>query len=117
MSDDIDEAFELPQVYRHHVFACHTQRPPGHPRGSCGQAGGGPLWERLGKTIEAQGLADVGFTASGCLGFCGAGPLMVVYPDGVWYQPKTNEDVDAIVESHLKQDKRVDRLVMVLTKS
>jgi (2Fe-2S) ferredoxin len=113
MSDGMNEEFELPQLYRHHVFACHTQRPPGHPRGSCGA----PLWERLGKAIEAQRLTDIGFTASGCLGFCGAGPLMVVYPDGVWYRPTTPEDVDEIVESHLKHGKRVDRLVMVLARS
>jgi (2Fe-2S) ferredoxin len=116
MSDGIDEEFELPQLYRHHVFACHTQRPPGHPRGSCGSAGGLPLWERLGKKIDAEQLTDVGFAASGCLGFCGAGPLMVVYPDGVWYRPSSFDDIDEIVESHLRHDKRVDRLVMVLAR-
>jgi len=41
----------------------------------------------------------------------------VVYPEGVWYRPATAEDVDEIVESHLKQGKRVDRLAMVLTRS
>lgn len=117
MSDGMTEEFELPQLYRHHVFACHTQRPPGHPRGSCGAAGGGPLWERLGKSIEANGFTDVGFTASGCLGFCAAGPLMVVYPDGVWYRPTTPEDIDEIVHEHLAQGRRVDRLVMVLARS
>lgn len=117
MSNDTNGEFELPQLYRRHVFACHTQRPPGHPRGSCGASGGGPLWERLGKAIEAQRLSDIGFTASGCLGFCAAGPLMVVYPDGVWYRPTTADDIDEIVESHLKGGRRVDRLVMVLARS
>jgi (2Fe-2S) ferredoxin len=112
-----DSAFELPQVYRHHVFACHTQRPPGHPRGSCGAAGAQPLWDRMGKALEAARLTDIGFTAAGCLGFCKAGPLLVVYPEGVWYRPTTPEDIDEIVESHFKNGKRVDRLVMVLTRS
>ncbi|RTM12314.1 MAG: (2Fe-2S) ferredoxin domain-containing protein [Bradyrhizobiaceae bacterium] len=116
MSDGMTEDFELPRLYRHHVFACHTQRPPSHPRGSCGASGSGPLWERLGKAIEAKGLADVGFTASGCLGFCAAGPLMVVYPDGVWYRPTTPEDIDEIVDQHLTQGRRVDRLIMVLAR-
>jgi (2Fe-2S) ferredoxin len=109
-----DTEFELPQLYKHYVFACFTQRPPGHPRGSCGAAGAQPLWDRLGKAIETERLSDVGFTASGCLGFCSAGPLMVVYPEGVWYRPATPEDIDEIVASHLKRGKRVDRLVMVL---
>jgi (2Fe-2S) ferredoxin len=108
--------FELPQVYEHHVFVCSTQRPPGHPRGSCGAAGALPLWDRLGKAIEAQGLTEIGFTAAGCLGFCKAGPLMVVYPEGVWYRPTTPDDIDEIVEQHFKGGKRVDRLVVVLTR-
>ncbi|UPT97287.1 (2Fe-2S) ferredoxin domain-containing protein [Bradyrhizobium barranii subsp. apii] len=123
--------FELPQLYRYHVFACHTQRPPNHPHGSCGASGAQALWDRMGKAIESQGLNDVGFTMSasrcrlhdvgftvaGCLGFCNSGPLMVVYPDGVWYRATTPEDVDEIVNSHLVQGKRVDRLVMVLKRS
>ncbi|CAN5373484.1 (2Fe-2S) ferredoxin domain-containing protein [soil metagenome] len=117
MSDTaIDAEFDLPQVYKHHAFACHTQRPPGHPRGSCGASGAQPLWDRLGKKLESERLTDIGFTASGCLGFCSVGPLMVVYPEGVWYRPTAPEDIDEIVESHFKGGKRVDRLVMVLTR-
>ncbi|MGB8364089.1 MAG: (2Fe-2S) ferredoxin domain-containing protein [Rhizomicrobium sp.] len=112
---DID--FEIPQVYKRHVFACFTQRPPNHPRGSCGAQGAQPLWERLGKHLEAEQLTDTGFTSSGCLGFCNAGPLMVVYPEGIWYRPATPEDIDEIVDSHLKQGKLVERLVVILTRN
>jgi (2Fe-2S) ferredoxin len=42
--------------------------------------------------------------------------LMVVYPEGVWYRPTTSEDVDEIYASHLKGGKRVDRLVMILSR-
>ncbi len=118
MTDTSDTTeFDLPQLYKHHVFACHTQRPPGHPRGSFGGSGAQPLWDRMSKALEANRLTDVGFTASGCPGFCSAGPLMVVYPEGVWYRPTTAADIDDIVESHFKQGKRVDRLVMVLTRN
>ena len=111
---EADDAFEPPQLYKYHAFVCLTQRPPGHPRGSCGALGVHPLWDRLTKTIEAQRLTDIGVTAAGCFGFCSAGPMMVVYPDGIWYRPTKPEDIDEIVESHFKQGKRVDRLVMVL---
>lgn len=100
-------------VYRHHVFCCHQQRPPGHPHGSCATAGGLPLWDRLGKRLQALQLADVGMTATGCLGFCHMGPLLVVYPAGIWYQPKTVEDIDEIVESHLVGNRPVERLVVI----
>ena len=108
---------ELPQLYKRHIFACHTQRPPTHPRGSCGAAGAQPLWDRLGRKIEELGLgADVGFTASGCLGFCSTGPLMVIYPEGVWYKPQTDADIDLIVEQHLQQDLLAEDLVVVLSR-
>lgn len=108
---------ELPQLYKRHIFACHTQRPPQHPRGSCGAAGAQPLWDRLGRKIDEAGLgANVGFTASGCLGFCSAGPLMVIYPEGVWYKPQSEADIDLIVDTHLQQDRLVDDLVIVLNR-
>jgi (2Fe-2S) ferredoxin len=106
---------ELTQLYKRHIFACATQRPPLHPRGSCGANGAGPLWEHMGRKIEALGPeAEIGFTLSGCLGFCSAGPLMVIYPEGVWYRPQSNEDVDLIVERHLLNDELAEDLVVVL---
>lgn len=108
---------ELPQLYKRHIFACYTQRPPMHPRGSCGANGAQPLWDRLGRKIEEEGLGqEIGFTPAGCLGFCSAGPLMVIYPEGVWYRPKTETDIDLIVESHLKQDTLAEELVVVLAR-
>ncbi len=104
---------DVPQVYKRHVFACFQQRPPMHPRGSCGASGAAPLWERLGKQIEATGQREIAMTSSGCLSFCQAGPIMVVYPEGVWYQPRTPEDIDEIVASHLVGGALVERLVVV----
>jgi (2Fe-2S) ferredoxin len=107
------ESFELPIVYRCHVFCCVQQRPPQHPRGSCVASGAAPLWERLSARIQSQQPRGVAMTSAGCLGFCSAGPLMVVYPEGVWYQPRTTADIDEIFESHLLDGKLVERLVIV----
>lgn len=104
---------DLPQVFRHHAICCFQQRPVGHPRGSCGTAGAQPLWDRLGRQLQARQLADIGMTAAGCLGFCNAGPLMVVYPAGIWYQPKTAEDIDEIVQSHFIDGRLVERLAVI----
>lgn len=104
---------EIPQVYKHHVFMCFQERPPGHPRGSCGQAGARPLWEHLMSSLERLGRPDIGMTATGCLGFCAAGPLMVVYPEGIWYRPQSREDVDEIIQSHFTEGKPVERLIIV----
>ena len=105
---------ELPVIFPYHVFCCFQQRPAGHPRGSCATAGGGPLWEALNGQIQGRQLTTVSMVATGCLGFCDAGPLMVVYPQGVWYQPKTPEDIDTIVQSHFIEGRIVERLAVVL---
>lgn len=110
----IVEGVELPVLFRYHAFCCFQQRPPQHPKGSCGGAGGGPLWERLGSAIQAKQLSRVTMTATGCLGFCSAGPLMVVYPEGVWYQPREAADIDEIVQSHFIEGRPVARLIVVL---
>ncbi len=104
---------DIPQVFKVHVFACFQQRPPGHPRGSCQTAGGGPLWDRLSAKIEGLGNPEISMTATGCLGFCRAGPLMVVYPAGIWYRPQTTDDIDEIVKSHFVEGNPVERLIIV----
>lgn len=104
---------DIPQVFKVHAFTCFQQRPPGHPRGSCAEAGAKPLWERLGAKLEGLGNPEITMTATGCLGFCRAGPLMVVYPDGVWYQPKTVDDIDEIVQSHFVEGNPVERLIII----
>jgi (2Fe-2S) ferredoxin len=106
-------SLEIPQVYRCHIFGCMQDRPPGHPHGSCIQRGSRELFEYLAVRLEQAGLADVGRTATGCLGFCSAGPLMVVYPEGIWYVPRSREDVDEIVKSHFVDNKPVERLIIV----
>jgi (2Fe-2S) ferredoxin len=106
-------ALELPIVFRHHVFCCFQQRPPNHPRGSCSAQGAAPLWERLSGQLQTKELTDTAMVGTGCIGFCAAGPLMVVYPAGVWYQPRTAADIDEIVQSHFVEGKPVERLIVV----
>ena len=47
---------------------------------------------------------------AGCLGRCDDGPVIVVYPDNVWYTYVDKEDIDEIIDSHLVNDRIVDRL-------
>jgi (2Fe-2S) ferredoxin len=49
---------------------------------------------------------------AGCLDRCAAGPVAVVYPEGVWYSFVDASDVDEIVERHLKQGEIVERLLV-----
>ena len=45
-----------------------------------------------------------------CLGVCSHGPIVVVYPEGVWYRYADKADIDAIIEEHLVQGRPVERL-------
>ena len=47
---------------------------------------------------------------SACLGRCEEGPVMVIYPDEVWYTYIDEQDLDEIIEKHLKNGKKVERL-------
>jgi (2Fe-2S) ferredoxin len=107
-------AAEIPQVFSYHVFSCYQQRPPAHPRGSCTAKGAPQLWERLAQRLQSEQLPGVAMVGSGCLGFCDAGPLMVVYPQGVWYRPKSTSDIDEIVDKHFKAGEIVEHLAVVL---
>ena len=50
-------------------------------------------------------------TRTGCMGHCGDGPTMVVYPDGIWYRGVQAEDIEEVIEEHLENDRLVSRLV------
>jgi (2Fe-2S) ferredoxin len=58
------------------------------------------------------GLHDVRINASGCLDRCELGPMMVVYPDGVWYRYRTRADVDEILAAHVMGGEPVGRLML-----
>ncbi|SDV49686.1 (2Fe-2S) ferredoxin [Chitinasiproducens palmae] len=65
----------------------------------------------LGRAIDAHPGLRVKRTRSHCFAVCKEGPLMVVYPDGVWYRRVDAAAVAEIVERHLVGGKTVDALV------
>ena len=58
------------------------------------------------------GLKDVRINNAGCLDRCELGPTMVIYPEGVWYACVTKEDIDEVLETHMVQGGRVERLML-----
>ena len=64
------------------------------------------------KKLGLNGEGKVRINRSGCLDRCELGPVMVVYPQAVWYTFVDNDDIDEIIESHLLNDKVVERLLL-----
>lgn len=98
--------------YRLHVFCCVNKRPAEHPRGSCSGRGSEPLRDYMKARAKELGLTDIRINSAGCLDRCGLGPVMVIYPDGIWYRYATAADVDEILNVHLKEGGRVERLML-----
>lgn len=99
--------------YRHHVFFCCNQRAPDDPRGCCEAKGATRVRDYAKHQVKKLGLAGPGkvrVNQAGCLDRCEQGPVMVVYPEGTWYTYVDEEDVDEIIDQHLKQGRVVERL-------
>ncbi len=101
---------DIELYYRAHVFCCTNQRPPGHKRGCCAEKGAERLRDYMKSRCKELGLPDVRINNAGCLDRCELGPCFVVYPEGVWYAPKNESDVDEIIATHLVKGDRVERL-------
>lgn len=64
------------------------------------------------KKLNLNGMGKVRINRAGCLDRCNEGPVMVVYPQAVWYTFVDNDDIDEIIESHLVNGKVVERLLV-----
>jgi len=92
-------------IYEKHVFVCLGGK-------ACPLEGAQPVFDELRNLVSDHDLKGrVRINKSGCLDQCGNGPMIVVYPQTVWYAKVRPEDCQEIVESHLLGDKPVERLL------
>lgn len=98
--------------YKKHIFICTNQKNNNKP---CCAA------HNMNEIVAyaKQKAAELGITkeskirinASGCMGRCSEGPVLVVYPSGIWYSYKSQEDVDNILQAILA-DQVYDKLLL-----
>ncbi len=94
-----------------HVFVCVQRRPEGHPRGACSQRACDEVLNAFLGEVQQRKLFDkIAVTNTGCLGPCGFGVSVLVYPEGVMYGRVTANDVTAIIDEHLLGNNPVERL-------
>lgn len=98
--------------YERHIFFCVNERKNGDA--CCAQFKAQEAFDHCKARVKDAGLAGVGkvrVNKAGCLDRCAAGPVAVVYPEAVWYSYVDLQDIDDIVESHLRDGKVVERLL------
>lgn len=103
----------MDSFYQYHVFVCLNQRANGDA--CCMDNGAQASFDYMKakvKALKLNGDGKVRINRAGCLERCGEGPVMVIYPEAVWYTFVDNDDIDEIVESHLLAGKVVERLVV-----
>jgi len=99
--------------YQRHIFFCLNERKNGED--CCVRHAAQAGFDRCKQQVKEQGLAGPGMVRvnkAGCLDRCAAGPVAVVYPEAVWYTYVDAHDIDEIVDSHLKNGKLVQRLLI-----
>ena len=101
-----------PSYYERHIFFCLNERKNGEA--CCAQLQAQQAFDHCKARAKAEGLSGPGqvrVNKAGCLDRCAAGPVAVVYPEAVWYSFVDLQDIDDIVDSHLKQGRVVERLL------
>ena len=99
--------------YEKHVFICMNERDDGRP--CCADQGAAAAQKHAKRRIKEMNLNGQGkirINKSGCLDRCEEGPVMVVYPEGVWYTYVDTDDIDEIIDEHLVNGKVVSRLTI-----
>jgi (2Fe-2S) ferredoxin len=101
------------QRFEHHIFVCQNVRDESDARGCCMARGGGPVLEWFKAEVHGRGWKSrMRVNKAGCLDACDFGPTVVVYPEGTWYSPRTQEDVRAICDRHLARGELVKELLI-----
>ena len=93
----------MTKLYRTHVLLCAGT--------SCVSGGCNKVKAVLDAELERQNLTDeIRVVETGCNGFCAVGPIMVVYPEGIFYQKLTPQDIPLLVEEHFLKGRPLERL-------
>ena len=78
---------------------------------SCISSDSSKIIDRLNQLIKEKNIKDVSVIPTGCIGFCGEGPIVKVQPDNVFYTKVKVEDCESLINFHVLQGNPVQRLL------
>ncbi len=97
---------------KHHLFVCASFRLTGQQKGFCQGKDASEIVQMLTEEIDERGVsAEIMVSTTGCLNLCDQGPVVIVYPENVWYGGVSPEDAEEIVSAVL-DGTAVERLVI-----
>ncbi|WKY48273.1 2Fe-2S ferredoxin [Eubacteriaceae bacterium ES3] len=98
---------------KHHIFVCTSSRINGTQQGYCYQQKGVSIVQAFLEEIDDRELSgDVMINNTGCFGICDKGPIVVIYPEGVWYGNVSPDDVERIMDEHIEGGTPVEDLLI-----
>ncbi|PCJ31295.1 MAG: 2Fe-2S ferredoxin [Gammaproteobacteria bacterium] len=97
----------MAKLFKQHVFFCTHSRDDSS---NCAEHKAQSLRDYAKKKVKKLKLKKVRINSAGCLGRCSLGPILVIYPEGVWYQYQSKQDIDLIIESQLQNNRIVEHL-------
>lgn len=97
--------------YKKHIFICINQRDVNLKK-SCSSLGLS-IRNKFVEELKNNNLTyEVRANKSGCLSECAIGPIVVIYPQGIWYKNVSLNDVSVIIQETIINNKIIDRLLI-----
>ena len=86
-----------------HILVCHGT--------GCTSSNSVEILENFNKLIKEKNIENVRVIKTGCFGLCAKGPIVIIRPEDTFYAQVKPEDCEEIIQTHILEGKRVDRLL------
>ena len=86
-----------------HILVCHGT--------GCTSSKSPQILENFRKILKEKNIENVRVIMTGCFGLCAKGPIVIIRPEDTFYAMVTPEDCEEIIQTHIVEGKRVERLL------